>query len=95
MLTETAQDLMFTPDAPQMLVAVFPHPLHGRLIERPMMMVTHRIELMGEVYELTWRADGVAYYEPAGLCKPKVVPKRQMNLDYLPTEDYYDIRDDD
>jgi len=49
------------------LVAVFPHPLHGRLIERVVLMVSHAINYKGTRYQYSWRHDGVIYYTPKPL----------------------------
>jgi hypothetical protein len=46
------------------LVAVFPHPLHGRLVERVILMVSHMFNYKGIRYRFTWKNSGVAYYSP-------------------------------
>ncbi len=46
------------------LVAVFPHPLHGRLVERIILMVSRVINFRGMKYQLSWRDCGVAFYRP-------------------------------
>jgi hypothetical protein len=46
------------------LVAVFPHPLHGRLVERVVLMVSHMFNYNGVRYRFTWKDSGVAYYAP-------------------------------
>ncbi len=46
------------------LVAVFPHPLHGRLIERVVLMVSNTINFKGTKYKYSWKHDGVVYYNP-------------------------------
>ncbi len=46
------------------LVAVFPHPLHGRLTERVILMVSHMFNYKGIRYRFTWKNSGVAYYAP-------------------------------
>ncbi len=46
------------------LVAVFPHPLHGRLIERVVLMVSNTINFKGSKYKYSWKHDGVVYYTP-------------------------------
>ena len=46
------------------VVAVLPHPLHGRLVERVILWVRPHLDFKGRRYKLTWWADGVAYYEP-------------------------------
>jgi len=48
----------------KLVVAVLPHPFHGRLVERVILWVRPYINLKGERYKLTWWSDGVAYYEP-------------------------------
>ena len=47
-----------------LLVAVFPHPLHGRLVERVVMMVSHMFNYKGIRYRFTWKNSDVAYYTP-------------------------------
>jgi hypothetical protein len=49
----------------RIVVAVLPHPLHGRLVERVILWVRPFFYLKGRRYELTWWSDGVAYYRPA------------------------------
>lgn len=48
----------------KLVVAVLPHPYHGRLVERVILYVRPDVTLKGERYKLTWWSDGVAYYEP-------------------------------
>jgi hypothetical protein len=50
--------------AEKLVVAVLPHPYHGRLVERVILYVRPNLTLKGEKYQLTWWSDGVAYYEP-------------------------------
>jgi hypothetical protein len=47
------------------LVAVFPHPYHGRLVERVMMMVSNVINFKGCRYKFAWKNNDIAYYNPA------------------------------
>jgi hypothetical protein len=47
-----------------LVIAVLAHPLHGRMVERPILYVRPTVDLKGEKYKLTWWGDGVAYYEP-------------------------------
>ncbi len=49
------------------LVAVFPHPLHGRLIERVVLMVSHMINYKGTKYIYSWRNSSVIYYTPVAV----------------------------
>jgi hypothetical protein len=46
------------------LVAVFPHPLHGRMVERVVLMVSHMFNYKGVRYRFTWKNRGEAYYTP-------------------------------
>jgi|GEM_PF-415858 len=46
------------------LVAVFPHPLHGRLIERVVLMVSNTINFKGTRYKYSWKHNGEVYYTP-------------------------------
>jgi len=48
----------------ELVVAVLPHPYHGRLVERVILYVRPNLTIKGEKYKLTWWGDGVAYYEP-------------------------------
>ena len=48
----------------KLVVAVFSHPLHGRLVERLILWVRPHLDMEGEHYKLTWWGDGVAYYAP-------------------------------
>ncbi len=45
--------------------AVFPHPLHGRLVEKLIFYVRPYFDFEGWRYELSWWGAGVAYYRPA------------------------------
>jgi hypothetical protein len=66
MLNEYGVDLMSPKvDFEKLVIAVLPHPFHGRLVERPILYVRPDLTLKGEKYKLTWWHDGVAYYEPA------------------------------
>jgi hypothetical protein len=53
------------PESPQVITAVLPHPLHGRLIERVIPLVRYYFSFKGTPYKLCWRDHGVAYYTPA------------------------------
>jgi hypothetical protein len=70
------------------LVAVFPHPLHGRLVERVVMMVSHAFNYKGIRYRFTWKNSGEAYYTPLAEIAPprplsRVIPKKgQMSLPF-------------
>jgi len=59
------------------LVAVFPHPLHGRLVERVILMVSHMFNYKGIRYRFTWKNSGVAYYVPEA-------PEAEMTQHHLP-----------
>ena len=48
-----------------MVTAVLPHPGHGRLVEKAMMMVAYVINFKDCLYTLSWYGGGVAYYQPA------------------------------
>ncbi len=64
MLDEYAVDLTGTTQvAPEHIVTgVFPHPLHGRLIERVILWVRPYINYAQARYKLSWWGNGVAYY---------------------------------
>jgi hypothetical protein len=68
MLTEYGQSLEVSEEyfigASHLITAVLPHPLHGRLVERLMLMVTKNISLEGVRYVLSWRDGAVAFYQP-------------------------------
>jgi|UniRef100_A0A7C5ANG2 hypothetical protein len=66
MLTESGLDLTLGPEVhpEKLVVAVLPHPYHGRLVERVILYVRPNLTLKGEKYKLTWWSDGVAYYQP-------------------------------
>ena len=46
------------------VTAVLPHPLHGRLVERVILWVKPYIAIKGRAYKLSWWANGIAYYYP-------------------------------
>ncbi len=65
MLTEYGQDLAredFEP--PKLITAILPHPLHGRLVERMLLMVSHQLTIKGVRYRLIWRDHDLAFYQP-------------------------------
>jgi hypothetical protein len=65
MLTEYGQDLMGEePESPKLITAILPHPLHGRLVERVLLMVSHQINIRGVRYRLSWRDHDLAFYQP-------------------------------
>jgi hypothetical protein len=64
MLTENGQSLEWTPEVPELITAILPHPVHGRLTEFPLLMVNKRINVEGVRYDLVWRDGALAYYRP-------------------------------
>ncbi len=58
------------------LVAVFPHPLHGRLIERVVLMVSNVINFKGTRYKYSWKHNGVVYYAPIAVEAEQTAPSR-------------------
>jgi hypothetical protein len=67
MLTEYGQSLEGGPESPEavnLITAILPHPIHGRLVERLLLMVTQNISLEGVRYGLSWRDGGLAFYRP-------------------------------
>ena len=64
MLTESGQSLDSTPEVPQLITAILPHPIHGRLVERVMLMVDKNITMEGMRYTLSWRDHELAFYRP-------------------------------
>jgi hypothetical protein len=65
MIDENGQDLNWTPEPRKMVTAVLPHPIHGRLVEKIMLMINSTICFKGCFYKLTWREGDVCFYEPA------------------------------
>jgi len=39
MIDENGQDLNWTPEPRKLVTAVLPHPIHGRLVEKIMLMI--------------------------------------------------------
>ncbi|MFZ5448079.1 MAG: hypothetical protein ACOZFS_05515 [Thermodesulfobacteriota bacterium] len=67
MLNEYGQSLTGEDfETPQLITAILPHPYHGRLVERVLLMVTHQINLKGLRYVLSWRDHDLAFYQPVG-----------------------------
>jgi hypothetical protein len=64
MRTESGQSLDWTPEVPQLITAILPHPLHGRLVERVLLMVNKNITMEGMRYTLSWRDHDLAFYRP-------------------------------
>jgi hypothetical protein len=46
------------------IIAILPHPFHGRLVERVLLMVTKHITVKGMRYVLSWRDGDLAFYQP-------------------------------
>jgi hypothetical protein len=67
MLTEYGQSLEWGPESPgalNLITAILPHPIHGRLTEFPLLMVNKQINVEGVRYDLVWRDGALAYYRP-------------------------------
>jgi hypothetical protein len=47
-----------------LITAILPHPLHGRLVERMLLMVNKYIAVEGMRYALSWRDGALAFYQP-------------------------------
>lgn len=65
MLDEYGCDYDWTPEPRRMVTAVLPHPDHGRLVEKVLLMVSSLISYKGCLYSLSWRTGDLAYYLPA------------------------------
>jgi hypothetical protein len=68
MLTEYGQSLEGSDEyfvgASDLITAILPHPFHGRLVERVLLMVNKHINVEGMRYALSWRDGALAYYQP-------------------------------
>ena len=66
MIDENGFDLSGTEyrEQAQLITAVLPHPVHGRLTERFIPLVRRFLSFGGAPYRLCWRDRGVAYYTP-------------------------------
>ena len=64
-MDEYGNDLNWTPEPRKLVTAVLPHPSHGRLVEKIMLMISHTICFKGSFYNLSWRDGDVAFYKPA------------------------------
>lgn len=66
MIDENGFDLQGMPQnkPSEVITAVLPHPLHGRLVERVIPLVRSFFSFKGTPYQLCWRDCGVAYYTP-------------------------------
>lgn len=66
MIDEHGFDLQGLPqnESAEVLTAVLPHPIHGRLVERVIPVLRHFFSFKGTPYRLCWRDHGVAYYTP-------------------------------
>jgi len=47
-----------------LITAILPHPIHGRLVERVLLMVNKNITMEGMRYTLSWRDHELAFYRP-------------------------------
>jgi hypothetical protein len=68
MIDEHGGDLMYHEESAP-LVAVFAHPLHGRLVERVILMASNCIQFQGRFYSFSWKENGTAYYQPVEYCE--------------------------
>lgn len=67
MLNEYGQNLATPEDelhGLNLITAILPHPVHGRLAEFPLLMVNKQINVEGVRYDLVWRDGSLAYYRP-------------------------------
>jgi hypothetical protein len=64
-MDEYGHDFNWTPEPSKPLTAVLPHPIHGRLVEKVIMMVSPRICFRGCWYTLSWRDGDVCFYQRA------------------------------
>ena len=67
MLTETGQNLAVPEEqliGITLITAILAHPVHGRLMEFPLLMVNKQINVQGVRYVLVWRDGALAYYRP-------------------------------
>ena len=67
MLTEYGQSLEVPEEhfvGIDLITAILPHPIHGRLAELPLLMVNKQISVEGVRYDLVWRDGSLAYYKP-------------------------------
>ncbi len=68
MLTEYGQSLEIPDEyfvgGSDLITAILPHPFHGRLVERVLLMVVKHINVEGMRYALNWRDGALAYYVP-------------------------------
>jgi hypothetical protein len=68
MLTEYGQDLEVADEffigGSDLITAILPHPFHGRLVERVLLMVVSNINVEGVRYKLSWRDGALAFYQP-------------------------------
>jgi hypothetical protein len=65
MIDEHGFDLCSGPsEQAQIVTAVLPHPVHGRLTERLIPLLRRYLSFGGSPYVLCWRDHGVAYYTP-------------------------------
>jgi hypothetical protein len=64
-MDEYGNDFNWTPEPRKLVTAVLPHPIHGRLVEKFMLMISSVICFKGSFYILSWRDGDVAFYQPA------------------------------
>ncbi len=65
MLDEYGCDYDWTPEPRRWVTAILPHPGHGRLVEKAMLMVSYVLCFKEHFYTLSWKEGDVAYYQPA------------------------------
>ncbi len=64
-MDEYGNDFGWTPEPRKLVTAVLPHPIHGRLVGKLMLMISNCICFKGCFYTLSWRDGDVAFYQPA------------------------------
>lgn len=67
LMDEYGCDFDWTPEPRKLVTAVLAHPIHGRLVEKVMWMVSSVICFKECFYTLSWQAGDVAYYQPVHL----------------------------
>ncbi len=61
-MDEYGFDWDYVPESKKPLTAVLAHPIHGRLVEKAIMMVNNFLFYQDWVYRFGWRDGDVAFY---------------------------------
>ena len=73
------------------MVAVLPHPLHGRLVEMPLFVAGHLLTFKDCWYRYNWRDRDTVFYSR---CVPEKTPQAWLRSRVRPMDPAYPISEE-